>query len=546
MIRIYSDWKDANKMEIFDEVNKVLTKRKSLWERYSRGISISNTTTAYTAMMAKEGADTSIASSELHLQILFEKFIVDLAAGYLSGEITYDVEVESDIEKKIATTIFGKKPIDTKYAEEIRFIISTIAAQNKDQVELTNLFRDALLYGSCYERVQEDTDNKYRYYSLDALNTVAVWNDDVEPKLVAVVSRFKRRIDSVDYYYYRVYLPEGMEIYSVATNAKVTEKDKLQKKDLNEDESKYNWNKIPVVLYESDFSIIDRCSDIIVSYEALLNNVRNTYQYNDVDCKMKIVGYRPQNPITIPNPKYKEGGNEPQMIVNPARELEDEYVLKGKTFYVQEHGDAGWMSKPISAADVTTMLKYYVDSIFQMCGIPNTGDLAFNSTDLNASAIDRKFYVMNIATSDIREGVTLLIRDRLKMLLDRINLKHSTDYSVDNVNITIKTNLPSMTDENIERMMQLNGLLSEETVITKLGYDYQTEKDRKEKEIDDSMERATKITEQDDEQNDSEEEENTSGDKGGSTNDSGTDKLLQRNPDEDIQDDNKRKKSERI
>ena len=208
---------------------------------------------------------------------------------------------------------------------------------------------------------------------------------------------------------------------------------------------------------------------------------------------MKIAGYRPQNPITIPNPEYDANDpkkkNVPQMILNPARILEDNAVLAGKTFYVQEGGDADWLIKPVQAQDVTTMLKFYIDTIFQLAGIPNTTDLAFNSSDLNASAIDRKFYIMNIVTSNLREGMEKLIRQRFKMFLDRINTKANTKYDVNNIRITINTNLPSMTDETIDQMLRLDGILSEETILEKLGYDYETEKDRKESELNATMAR---------------------------------------------------------
>ena len=542
MIRIYEDFSKVNKLELFDRVNVVLTKRQRLWERYSRGITMATPSNSYSAVEVKSGVTEDGVSTSVKgkIQILFEKFIVDIAAGYLSGEISYDVNMASEIEAKVSRAIFNREPVDAEYAEAIRFIIRTIASDNRDQIELTTLFKNALLYGSCYERISEDEEHKYRYVNLDALNTVAIWNNDVEPKLVAVISQFKVRKNMVDYWYYRVYLKDRIEIYSRATKTKTQDQDIIR---LEEDETKsHNWGRVPVVCYESDFSIIDNCEDIILSYEALLNNVRNTYQYNDTDCKMKIVGYRPQNPITIPNPKKGEPG-QPDMVLNPARQLEDDYVLAGKTFYVQEGGDADWLTKPIQANDVTAMLKYYVDSIFQMCGIPNTADLAFNSSDLNASAIDRKFYVMNIALAGIREGVTRLIRDRLKMFLDRINLKNSTTYSVDNITITIKTNLPSMTDENIDQMMQLNGILSEQTIITKLGYDYETEKNRKENEINDGVAKATAKVNQADEENGEEEEGNSAGTEGTSSDDNRPNPDVQSNIRKEVQVDNKREQT---
>ena len=492
MIIMYDEFEKTNKNELFDQVDQVLTKRKSLWERYSRGISFES--------------DGEVEGNGENLQILFEKFIVDIATGYLAGEITYDVDVSSEVEQKLGKTLFGKDPVDDKYADELRYILNTLAVQNDDTQEEIKLFRQALLYGSTYERVMEDQENKLKYLNLDALNTVAVWDNSIDPKLKAVISVFQTKEGTLTKYWYRVYLPGEIQVYSRDDRKIASEEEGVNEKHLKLEEAKeHNWKEVPVNVYESDFSILDRCASIIKAYEDLINNVRNTYQYNDTDCKMKIVGYRAQNPIMIPNPDPATKDKKP-MILNPARVDEDNYVLAGKTFYVEPQGDADWLVKPVDAGQVTTMLKYYVDTIFQMCGIPNTADLAFNSADLNASAIDRKFYVMHITLSEIEDGIKSLMYKRYKMLLERINLKGGGNYAMDNVTITINSNLPSMTDETIERMMQLNGVLSQETIIEKLGYDWETEKQRKEDEMNAAMANVNNQTEEDDKNNDGEEE----------------------------------------
>lgn len=452
---------DSELLELFDKVDKVLNKRAVLWEKYSRGITLQDP-----------------INENNKIQILMEKFIVDIATGYLSGEIEYDVEVSSDIESKIKKKVFGISPVTGEYADELRSILYTLASLNNDRKEEEELFKQVLLYGSVYERVIE-TSEGLQYMNLDALNTVAVYNNDVDAKLKAVVSKFVTKENGNDIYYYRVYTDKDILVYRVDNRKRA--KDKIALDD--ENSTNHNWGRVPVNCYESDFSILDRCTGLIETYQALLNNVYDTYQYNAEDCKMKIVGYRPQNPVMIPNPEYDPTDAKkkdlPKMIINPARVEEDNFILQGKTFYVEEGGDADWLIKPVKADDATTMLNFYIDSIFQMCGIPNTSDLAFNSGDLNASAIDRKFYIMSIALSDVREGVTQLIYGRLKMLLDRINMKHKTKYDIHNVTITIHTNLPSMEDENIDQMIRLDGLLSQETILERLGYDYETEKARK-------------------------------------------------------------------
>lgn len=501
MITIYDDFEKVNKQDLFTEVDQVLTKRADLWERYSRGISFETTGTVDGDIKDVDGKK---------LQVLFEKFIVDLAAGYLSGEITYNVDVSSDVEKKIGTRLFGKQAVDKQYADELLYILYTLGATNNDTTEKIKLFRQTVLFGSTYERILEDKNNYLKYYNLDALNTVAVWNNKMDPEVVAVIAKFEVKKDNNTVYYYRVYTAHDIRIYQVDNAQEV----KVQLLDDNTRE--HNWGRVPVVVYESEFSILDRCEALINAYEALLNNVKNTYQYNDTDCKMKISGFRAQNPVMIPNPEYDPNEpskkDKPKMIINPDRIMEDNYVLSSKTFYTEEGGDAAWLTKPVSAGDVTTMLKYYVDSIFQMCGIPNTADLAFNSGDLNASAIDRKFYVMNIMMSEIKDGVKELIYERFEALLSRVNTKLGKNYAMENVTISIATNLPSMQDENIDQMMRLNGIVSEKTILEKLGYDFETEQQNKEEEgkSNEAMGKTKYDSDKDDEE-DGEETEGTDG-----------------------------------
>lgn len=145
-------------------------------------------------------------------------------------------------------------------------------------------------------------------------------------------------------------------------------------------------------------------------------------------------------------------------------------------------GDVSWLLKEIHAEDATKYLKYYVDSIFQISGIPNTSDAAFNSGDMNASAIDRKFYTMALMLDDVKQGVTTMIKHRWANFFQRINLISSNKYNIDDITITIGTNLPSMTDETINQQLALNGIISNKTLLSNLGYDYATEKKNKEEE----------------------------------------------------------------
>ena len=438
--------------QLFTQVSSVLSKRQDLHERYTRGSN--DSTTLY------DGKS---------LKVPFEKFIVDLATGYLAGVPEYTVNVPSELDSKVRKSVFEEEVLSDDLINEMKSIIDYITQYNDDANEVYCLIKDLLLYGACYEVAYENENNELIYTNLDALNTVSIWDTNTPANLLAIVSKYTdKTVDGQDIELYRIVDREGIRVYEVNGDKEIKQDTSLSKE--------HYWNDVPGFAVEIDFSIIENSEAFITTYEKLLENVKNTYQYNDVDCKMKISGYKAQNKLTIKNEKG-------ETIINPDRIKEDEYVLKSRTFYTEEGGDAEWLIKQVDANGVTTLLKYYVDSIFQLAGIPNTADLAFNSADLNASAIDRKFYVMNMKTQDIVSNLKKALLRRFELIFNRINYKKGTKYDFRYIVIDIPKNLPSMTDETVEQMIKLNGILSEETIIEKLGYDYETEKARKEDDL---------------------------------------------------------------
>lgn len=457
--------------QLFTQVSSVLSKRQDLHERYTRGSN--DSTTLY------DGKS---------LKVPFEKFIVDLATGYLAGVPEYTVNVPSELDSKVRKSVFEEEVLSDDLINEMKSIIDYITQYNDDANEVYYLIKDLLLYGACYEVAYENEQNELIYTNLDALNTVSIWDTNTPANLLAIVSKYTdKTVDGQDIELYRIVDREGIRVYEVNGDKEIKQDTSLSKE--------HYWNDVPGFAVEIDFSIIENSEAFIATYENLLGNIKNTYQYNDVDCKMKISGYKAQNKLTIKNEKG-------ETIINPDRIKEDEYVLKSRTFYTEEGGDAEWLIKEVDATGVTTLLKYYVDSIFQLAGIPNTADLAFNSADLNASAIDRKFYVMNMKTQDIVSNLKKALLRRFELIFNRINYKKGTKYDFRYIVIDIPKNLPSMTDETVEQMIKLNGILSEETIIEKLGYDYETEKARKEDDLGagDNMENFNKDVESGEEQ----------------------------------------------
>jgi len=496
---IKDEYNNGHIQDLFSEIDAVLSKRADIQDRYLRGITSTNLATGQT------------------VQVFFEKFITDLAAGYLSGEITYNAEIVDQSEEPAYRLLHpsNSAPLDPDTAAQLKFIITTLSSKNDDPKELKQLFHDAVLFGCAYERqldlaptlqdsingtAPSTADPNYTYYSLSALNTVALFPTDIndinQQRPVALVTRYtlasRNSEDNQEHtLYYCIECNPYTNNYSTSIYDKTTGQDETGKYQqiviLKEEQP--STHSIPTFsVFEPDpqVSIIDPIISLVTSYEQIMNNLNDMYQYNDKDAKLKISGYRPENPLTIPNPDFDPekpvSSSNPDVISNPARVIEDTYLENSKTFFVQEGGDVSWLLKEIHAEDATKYLKYYVDSIFQISGIPNTSDAAFNSGDMNASAIDRKFYTMALMLDDIRQGVQVLIKHRWANFFQRINLISNTYYNIDDITITIGTNLPSMTDENINQQLALNGIISQKTLLSNLGYDYATEKKNKEEE----------------------------------------------------------------
>lgn len=517
MIKITGNIKDeydnGKIQDLFDEITSVLQKRESIQERYLRGI------------------DSTTSASEGEVQVFFEKFITDLAAGYLSGDVTYNVEIIDPAEEPAYRILHpSSSPLDPDTAAQLKYILSTLSSKNDDPKVLKQLFHDAVLFGAAYEReldlnssqvstssqASTSSDPNYTYYPLSALNTVAIFPTDISDQaqqnavaLVTVYTLDSRNAEDNQEHtlYYCIECNPYTNNYSTSIYDQTTNQDATSEYQtvITLKEEKQATHNIPTFsVFEPDpqVSIIDPIISLVSAYETIMNNLNNMYQYNDTDAKLMISGYRPENPLTIPNPDYNpeediSDSNSPT-ITNPARTQEDNYLINSRTFFVQEGGKVEWLLKEINATDATSYLKYYVDSIFQISGIPNTNDAAFNSGDLNASAIDRKFYTMALMLDDVRQGVTTLIKHRWENFLTRINLLSNTYYDINDVNINIGTNLPSMTDETINQQLALKDVLSQKTLLANLGYDYATELKNKQQEMADGVSTTTTTTISDD------------------------------------------------
>lgn len=444
---------------LIDQVLPILNARRRLHLKYSR---------------YADDIRLMFDENTQNIVLPFEKFITDLAAGYASGKPVYSVDITRDEEKnRILQQLLDVQPKDESYQKEMEILIDFITSYNDDERENHELFHDLFELRGAYEILYENEDNEIVYSRLDPLQTVATWDYNIPPNITGLVRTWEEKgIDNTTSRKVEITDRNGTRVYNVLNNSAVLY-------ELNN----HGWNDVPAIVSEVPFAIFEPCEEVIQAAEQLVQNIKNTYQYNDADCKLKIVGYRPQNDLMIQN----DSGD---WIQNPARIQEDKAILAGKTFYIENgEGDVSYITKPLDSAGAESMFKMYLDLMFQLSGIPNTSDLAFNSADLNASAIDRKFYIMNMTI----ESATALMKKaylrRFELIFNHINIKKGTKFDFRDVVIELPKNLPSNESEVADFMLKLQNLISNQTIVERLGFDYLSEKSKMDEESTENIQR---------------------------------------------------------
>lgn len=468
--------------KLLQKINPILEKRRKLHEKYSR--KADNSTLMYT-----QNVGTKELNKNSNVVVSYEKFLTDIASGYLSGTPVYSVSVsQEDDKKKLIKQLFDREIGDEDYKTSMELVIDYVTGFNDDATEHHDLVHDLLELTSCYEILYENQDNEIVYSKYSPLSTVAIWDYNIPANLLALVRVWDEKdINDTIIHKCEITDKNGTKTYSITDNYKEVSED---------DNQNHSWGDVPAIAVETDYAIFEPCEDIIQCFERLVKNIRNTFQYNDSDCKLKFSNYMAQNPITIDEIVLDEDGNEvigedgfpvKKTIINQARVKEDEYVRQALALYVGENGDVSWITKPLDTTGANETLKLYTDLMFQLAGIPNTSDLAFNSTDLNASAIDRKFYIMNMMTASVVSKLKRAYQRRWKLIFDRINLKKNTNFDARDIDIDLPKNLPANNDEVIDSMLKLQNVLSMQTITEKIGYNYLDEKAKKDAEAEDNM-----------------------------------------------------------
>ena len=426
---------------LLEKVNPILNKRKKLYyERYKR---LAN-------------ASTMFSSNDETVKVALESYIADIATGYFGGkEPKYEITQTEDEEKRsILSKIFNKLFNNKDYKDEMEILIQYVSDYNDDSTVHLELVRDYFIKTACYCIHYENEENEIVYAPLDALQTVAIWDYSIPVNLVGLLRTWEETQDN----------NKSITVVEI-TDKNGTKTYKQNKKEYVEDKELFknnNWGDVPAFAIEQPdgVAIFETVISLIDAYQRVIQNARNTFQYND-EAKLKVTGYTPQNSLTT----VDDNGN---VIANEDRETEDALLLQSKVFYTPDKdGDIEWIEKTVQDGASTNHKKTLIDLISMISGVPNMSDLGFTNAD-NASAIDRKFFGLEQKISLADKLFKKAYLRRWELIFERINLKKNTNYDYRDIKIKLYRNLPTDKYTETTSALGLRGLLSDETIINML------------------------------------------------------------------------------
>lgn len=429
----------------------------------------------YERIRRKTDNSELVSLDDNKIKVAFENYINSMVTGYFAGKApVYDVEKISDptklnIIKKLFSKIFNT---DANKDTELKVLIDYISKYNDDGTEFFDLAFEYFGMRGCYEVLYENEENEIVYTKQSALNTIGIFDYSTPVKQIGQLRKWTEKDkNNADITIVELTTINGKKYYSPTP----TDYKKLQEDKERFEEGK--WDMLPCIAIENEMGLssFELVVSLICAYERVIQNSRNTFQYND-DAKLKITGFEPQNELMITkldkegNPELDENG-QPKQVVNKAREEEDKALLKMKVFYTPDNsGDIAWVEKSVQDTALENHKKTLIDLIAMISGVPNITDLGFTNAD-NASALDRKFFALEQMITDADKHFKQAILRRWETIIDKINKRKHKSYDFRSVKIDLQRNLPTDKDTETTRALKLRGLLSDASIIDMLPDD---------------------------------------------------------------------------
>ena len=261
-----------------DNIHQILQDAKPEWDKRKK---------LYKMKVRKDKPSSLVAENDNVTKVAFESVISNMVNGYMGGKAPIylvdeiPTEEKQNILKKLFNKIFSKDNNDRK---EYQMFVDFIRDYNDDSFFYYKLIQDYNDMSAGYGIFYENEENEIVYANTDPRQSIAIYDYSTPVKKIG----FLRHWEETD--------AEGSKFDVVVLTTEEHKyyfrNSKLQATDFREDEEareNVSWGCVPCIAIENPdgLACFELAKSNIASYERVMKNARNTFQYND-DAKLMV------------------------------------------------------------------------------------------------------------------------------------------------------------------------------------------------------------------------------------------------------------------
>ena len=345
----------------------------------------------------------------------YPSYIVDLMQGYFVGKpITYTSS-------------------NTEMMEEIQDIFN----YNDEQDENSELVKMCGIKGRAYEIVYIDEDSQVRFNELDADHVIMVYDAKINPEPnFAIVVNWGASIDGIADTPLTaiVYTKDGILTYVEGKDGFI----------LTEEREHY-FRQVPIIEFlnnDEGIGDFERVISLIDAYDKAQSDTANDFEeFTDAFlCLVNLSG----------------------------TEKEDIQKLKeDKVLLLDEQGQAEWLIKNINDAAIENYKKRLNDDIHKFAKIPDILDERFMG-NTSGESMKYKLLALDQVIATKQRKFKRALQRRLELICSYLQWKTNKAYDYRDIDIQFKVNKPINEKEAVEMAIQMMGITSLSTALSKV------------------------------------------------------------------------------
>lgn len=341
----------------------------------------------------------------------FCKSIVDNYNGFITGQpISYTSDTFEDLQ--------------------------SILNYNDVVTEDSNFLKNALMYGVAYEICFVDKYGNQCFKVLDSKECIPVYSDTLTSELKYVIRIYQEDFEEEYTPTYTVEVWSDVECIVYKSEAGFSSFRYVES-------IPHYYKQVPVIVFDITESVFESIISLQDSYNNILSSQVDDFEAF-VDSYMIIKG------MTLD-------------------EDEDFTAMKeNRVLIMDADADASYLTKNSNEAPVQNILKNIEDKIWNISACPNMADKDFMAQ--SGVAIKFKLVGFQNVAANIKASFKQALQKRIELLAEISSLVYQeADWR--DVQIIITDNLPdTLTPSSIQEVIQLKGLVSNETLLMLLPF----------------------------------------------------------------------------